>query len=89
MLISETGTLGVRVRSSNRYVVPRVIISVPISIQEKNFTVRCKIVKHEEVVKHFKVESDDVKDIAKSLSLSFREASERISEEVRRRLNIK
>lgn len=89
MLISETGTLGVRVRSSNRYIVPRVIISVPISIQEKNFTVRCKIVKHDEVVKHFKVESDDVKDIAKSLSLSFREASERVSEEVRRRLNIK
>lgn len=89
MLISETGTLGVRVRSSNRYIVPRVIISVPISIQEKNFTVRCKIVKHDGVVKHFKVESDDVKDIAKSLSLSFREASERISEEVRRRLNIK
>ncbi|MDC8452196.1 MAG: nickel pincer cofactor biosynthesis protein LarC [Candidatus Nitrosotalea sp.] len=89
MLISETGTLGVRVRSSNRYIVPRVIISVPISIQEKNFTVRCKIVKHDEIVKHFKVESDDVKDIAKSLSLSFREASERVSEEVRRRLNIK
>jgi uncharacterized protein (TIGR00299 family) protein len=89
MLISETGTLGVRIRSSNRYIVPRVIISVPISIQEKNFTVRCKIVKHDEVVKHFKVESDDVKDIAKSLSLSFREASERVSEEVRRRLNIK
>ena len=89
MLISETGTLGVRVRSSNRYIVPRVIISVPISIQEKNFTVRCKIVKHDEIVKHFKVESDDVKDIAKSLSLSFREASEIISEEVRRRLNIK
>ena len=88
MLISETGTLGVRVRSSNRYIVPRVIISVPISIQEKNFTVRCKIVKHDEVVKHFKVESDDVKDIAKSLSLSFKETSERISEEVRRRLNI-
>lgn len=89
MLISETGTLGVRVRSSNRYIVPRVIISVPISIQEKNFTVRCKIVKHDEIIKHFKVESDDVKDIAKSLSLSFREASERVSEEVRRRLNIK
>src|SRR5574340_1704805 len=88
MLISETGTLGVRVRSSDRYIVPRVIISVPISIQEKNFTVRCKIVKHD-VVKHFKVESDDVKDIAKSLSLPFREASEIVSEEVRRRLNIK
>ncbi|HVZ62423.1 MAG TPA: nickel pincer cofactor biosynthesis protein LarC [Candidatus Nitrosotalea sp.] len=89
MLISETGTLGVRVRSSNRYIVPRVIVSVPISIQEKNFTVRCKIVKHDEVVKHFKVESDEVKEIAKSLSLSFREASERVSDEVRRRLNIK
>jgi uncharacterized protein (DUF111 family) len=89
ILVAETGTLGVRVRSSSRYVVPRIIVSVPIVIHEKNFTVRCKIVKHEETVKHFKVEADDVKLIADSLSLSYKITSGLISDEVKRRLNIK
>ena len=89
ILVSETGTLGVRIRSSSRYVVPRIIVSVPILIQEKSFTVRCKIVKHEEIVKHFKVEADDVKLIADSLSLPFKVTTDLISDEVKRKLNIK
>jgi pyridinium-3,5-bisthiocarboxylic acid mononucleotide nickel chelatase len=89
ILISETGTLGVRVRSSSRYIVPRIMVTVPITIQGKNFTVRCKIVKHEETVKHFKVESDDIKLISESLSSSFKATSDLISDEVKRRLNIK
>jgi uncharacterized protein (TIGR00299 family) protein len=88
-LISETGTLGVRIRSSSRYVVPRVIVSVPIMIQGNNFTVRCKIVKHNEMIKHFKVESDDVKIISGSLSLPFKETADLISGEIKLRLNIK
>lgn len=88
-LVSETGTLGVRVRSSNRYIVPRIIVTIPIIIQGKNFTVRCKIVKHKETVKHFKVESDDIKSISESLSLPFKVTSDLISDEVKRRLNIK
>ncbi|MDE1727811.1 MAG: nickel pincer cofactor biosynthesis protein LarC [Thaumarchaeota archaeon] len=88
-LISETGTLGVRIRSSSRYVVPRIVVSVPIMIQGNNFIVRCKIVKHNETIKYFKVESDDVKIISDSLSLSFKETSGLISDEVKSRLNIK
>ncbi len=88
-LISETGTLGVRIRSSSRYVVPRIIVSVPITIQGNNFTVRCKIVKHNEIIKHFKVESDDIKIISDSLSLSFKETSDLVSSEIKLRLNIK
>ncbi len=89
ILVSETGTLGVRIRSSSRYVVPRIIVSVPILLQEKSFIVKCKIVKHGETIKHFKVESDEVKSIAESLSLSFKAASDLISGEVKRRLDIK
>lgn len=89
LLVSETGTLGIRVRTSNRYIVPRIIVTVPIILQEKNFAIRCKIVKHDDTIKHFKLESDDVKSIAESLSMSFKEASDLISSEVRRRLNIK
>ncbi|MDE1844858.1 MAG: nickel pincer cofactor biosynthesis protein LarC [Thaumarchaeota archaeon] len=88
-LVSETGTLGVRVRSSSRYLVPRIIVSVPIVVQGRNFTVRCKIVKHGETIKHFKVESDDIKVISDSLLLSFKATSDLISSEVKRRLNIK
>ena len=89
ILVAETGTLGVRVRSSNRLIVPRVIVTVPILLQGKNFTVRCKIVKHDETIKHFKVESDDIKSISESLSVSFKVASDLISDEIKRRLNIK
>ena len=89
LLVSETGTLGIRVRTSNRYVVPRIIVTVPITLQGKSFAIRCKIVKQDDIIRHFKLESDDVKSIAESLSLSFKEASDLISLEVRRRLNIK
>ncbi|MFZ0185175.1 MAG: nickel pincer cofactor biosynthesis protein LarC [Nitrosotalea sp.] len=89
ILVSETGTLGVRVRSSSRYIVPRITVTVPILLQGKNFAVRCKIVKQDEIVKHFKVESDDIKSISESLSLPFKAASDLISDEVKRRLDIK
>src|SRR5574342_520319 len=42
-LVSETGTLGVRIRTSLRYVVPRVIITVPVTIHGKRFPVKCKV----------------------------------------------
>ena len=89
ILVAETGTLGVRIRSSNRLIVPRVIVTVPILLQGKNFTVRCKIVKHDETIKHFKVESDDIKSISESLSIPFKVTSDLISDEIKRRLNIK
>lgn len=88
-LVLETGTLGVRVSSSSRYIVPRIIVTVPILLQGKNFSVRCKVVKHNEMIKHFKVESDDVKSIADSLSLPFRDVLELITDEVKRKLNTK
>jgi uncharacterized protein (TIGR00299 family) protein len=89
ILVSETCTLGVRIRSSGRYIVPRIIVTVPISLHGKNFAVRCKIVKHNEIVKHFKVEADDVKTIADSLSLSFIDTQDLITDQVKQRLNIK
>ncbi len=89
VLVSETGTLGVRIRTSNRYIVPRVIVTIPISIHGKNFAVRCKIVKYDESIKHFKVESDDIKSIADSLSLSFKIASDMTYEQVKRKLSAK
>jgi uncharacterized protein (TIGR00299 family) protein len=88
-LVSETGTLGVRVRTSNRIVVPRIIISVPVTIRGKNFTVQCKVVKQNETIKHFKVESDNVKSVAESLGISFRDANELITGEVKQKIHLK
>jgi len=88
-LISETGTLGIRIRSSARFVVPRVMISVPVIIHGKSFTVRCKMVKNQDVVKHFKVEELDVHTVADSLSISFKNANEFIRTEIKQKLNLK
>jgi len=88
-LISETGTLGVRIRSSTRFVVPRATISVPVIIHGKNFTVKCKMVKNQDIVKQFKVESSDVKLVADSLSISFKDANEFIRTEIKQKLSLK
>jgi pyridinium-3,5-bisthiocarboxylic acid mononucleotide nickel chelatase len=88
-LISETGTLGIRIRSSARFVVPRVTISVPVIIHGKSFTVRCKIVKIQDIVQRFKVEASDVKLIADSLSISFKDANEFIRTEIKQKLSLK
>lgn len=88
-LISETGTLGVRVRTSDRIIVPRVTVSVPIAIQDKNFTIRCKMAKNKGIVKNFKIESDDLKLVADSLSLSFKETDELIRNQIKHKLNLK
>ena len=88
ILISESGTLGVRIKSSSRFIVPRIIVTIPIEIQGRNFNVRCKIVKHNDVVKHFKVESDDVKSIADSLTMSFRDALDLITRQTKRKIGI-
>jgi len=88
ILILESGTLGVRIKSCSRIIVPRIIVTVPIEIQGRNFTVRCKIVKHHDVVKHFKVESDDVKSVADSLTLSFRDALDLITSQAKRKIGV-
>ena len=85
-LVSETGTMGVRIRTSSRYVVPRVTVTVPVVIHEKNFAVKCKLVKGGDVVKHFKVESSDIKLIADSLSLSFKDVNELVRSQVKQKI---
>ena len=89
ILISETGTLGVRIRTSDRVIVPRVSVTVPIIIQNKNFTVRCKMPKNQGDVKHFKIEADDIKSIADSLSLPFKHVDELIRIQVKEKLDLK
>jgi uncharacterized protein (TIGR00299 family) protein len=86
LLVSETGTLGVRIRTSDRFLIPRQIITMKVRINNKVFTIRCKVAKTNSIHKQFKVEYDDIKSISEKLSLSFKQTEELIKTEVKKQL---
>ena len=81
ILINETRTLGVRIRNSQRYVVPRKILESMVKIENQNFTIHYKISDSE----HFKLEYDDVKSISNQLSLSFNKTEELLREQIKKK----
>jgi len=87
LLIKETGTLGVRVRTSERFTVPRTKKSIPVIIDGQNFTVHYKT--FNSGFNNFKLEFDDVKTISNSLNKTFRETEELIKNQVKIKLNSK
>src|SRR3989337_1783943 len=89
LLVSETGTLGVRVRTSERYTVPRTIEKISITIQGSNFQVTCKIVYDGVSIKNFKVESDDIKLISNTINQSFKKTEELIRTAIKEKLGLK
>ncbi|HXV66895.1 MAG TPA: nickel pincer cofactor biosynthesis protein LarC [Nitrosopumilaceae archaeon] len=89
LLISETGTLGIRVRSSERYTVPRTVEKIPIKIEGLIFEVNCKIVYEENKIKNFKIEYDDIVLISKTINQSFKKTEELIRIAVKDNLGLK
>ena len=89
LLISETGTLGVRIRTSERYIVPRSIVNIPVVIEDKKFNVRCKLSQFQNSIKNFKVDSDDIKLIGDSINQPFKKTEELIRTAVKEKLNLK
>ena len=87
LLIKETGTLGVRVRTSERFTVPRTKKSIPVTIDGQNFTVHYKT--SNSGFNNFKLEFDDVKTVSNSLNKTFRETEELIKNQVKIKLNSK
>jgi len=85
LLVTETGTLGVRVRTSDRYIVPRAVKTLSVNIQGQNFDVRYKI-RDLNNGSHFKIESEDIKEISSVLSISFKETEELLYQEIRKKL---
>ena len=85
LLVTETGTLGVRIRTSERYIVPRAVKTVSVNIQGQNFDVRYKT-RDLNNGSHFKIESDDIKEISGVLSISFKETEELLNQEVRKEI---
>lgn len=85
LLILETGTLGVRLRTSDRLIVRRQTVTIKVRLNNRVFPVRCKVAKaggH----KQFKAEYDDVAQISRKLSLPFRQTEELIRTEVKKQL---
>ena len=89
LLVSETGTLGIRVRTSERYTVPRTVEKIPITIQGSNFLVAYKIISDGVSIKNFKVESDDIKLISNTINQSFKRTEELIRLAIKERLGLK
>ncbi len=89
LLVSETGTLGVRVRTSDRFTVPRTLESIPITIEDSNYHVNCKISYDGASIKNFKVESDDIKLVSNSINQSFKKTEELIRNAVKEKLGLK
>jgi len=85
LLVTETGTLGIRVRTSERYIVPRAVKTLSVNIQGQSFDVRYKI-RDLNNGSHFKIESDDIKEISGVLSISFKETEELLNQEVRKKI---
>jgi len=85
LLVTETGTLGVRVRTSERYIVPRAVKTVSVNIHGQSFDVRYKT-RELNNGSHFKIESDDIKEISGVLSISFKETEELLNQEVRKEI---
>jgi len=81
ILINETRTLGVRIRTSERYVVPRKILESEVILDNQNFTIHYKISNSE----HFKLEFEDVKYISNALNISFNKTEELLKEEIKKK----
>ena len=68
-LISETGTLGIRISNSNRLIVPRTNHSFSLTFEGKAFEVNYKK-SHHKGKSHFKIEFEDLKNISNAVDKS-------------------
>lgn len=81
VLVLETGTLGVRVKTTERYVVPRHTLKIPVKVGSNNFVVRCKITKNQ-----FKIDHDDIKSVAQKSSITLKQAKDLLNSQIKSKL---
>ena len=81
VLIAETGTLGVRISESARFVVPRTIHQIPITIDGIKFQARFKRSEFKEK-NNFKIEFDDLKKISDETGRAIKEIDMLIRREI-------
>ncbi|MCE9652612.1 MAG: nickel pincer cofactor biosynthesis protein LarC [Nitrosarchaeum sp.] len=72
ILVTETGTLGIRVATLDRFIVPRTHHEAKLTLDGKEFVVKYKISSFKGK-NHFKIEFDDLKLISDTLHKSIKE----------------
>jgi len=86
-LILETGTLGVRISESNRFIVPRSTHEISLTINDQSFQVHYK--KSSFKGKNdFKIEFDDLKNISNSINKSVKETDSLLRREIEKLENL-
>ncbi|AJM91955.1 nickel pincer cofactor biosynthesis protein LarC [Nitrosopumilus piranensis] len=85
-LILETGTLGVRISESNRFIVPRTNHNVSLTINGQSFEVRYKKSSFKGKT-DFKIEFDDLKHISNTLEKSIKETEPLLRKEIEKMEN--
>ena len=82
-LVIETGTLGIRISESNRFVIPRTIHTVPLTIHGMSFQITYK----KSLFKgrtDFKIEFDDLKVVSGMINRSIKETDSLLRKEIER-----
>ncbi len=80
-LVLETGTLGIRISDSNRFIVPRTNHDVTISLNDKSFKVHYKKSLFKGKI-DFKIEFDDLKKISNIIDKSIKETEVLLRKEI-------
>lgn len=81
ILVIETGTLGIRVTASNRFIVPRTTHNIKLILDGKEFVVKYKV-SYFKGKSDFKIEFDDLKFISNTLNKSIKETESLIRKEI-------
>ena len=86
-LVLETGTLGVRISESNRFIVPRSTHEISLTINDQSFQVHYK--KSSFKGKNdFKIEFDDLKNISNAINKSVKETDSLLRREIEKLENL-
>jgi uncharacterized protein (TIGR00299 family) protein len=87
VLFSESGTLGARVQEVERYVLPRMVLTVPFDINGMTFSVHVKVAKDSAGrVTNAKAEFEDVRIIASRCQIPVKRAMELVNAEVMKKV---
>lgn len=81
LLVIETGTLGIRIRTSDRFVVPRKDHEIKLILDGNEFLVKYKVSSFKGK-NDFKIEFDDLKLISNTLNKSIKETESLIRKEI-------
>ena len=84
ILIDETGTLGIRITSSDRIILPRSIHNIKLTFRGREFDIRYKVSIFQGK-SNLKIEFDDLKQISDYLKMSIRETESLIRNEILKR----